>query len=110
MLIDQRFEECKKIKKETEKFIQKTKSSQDASLGDQEYKLLMIDRKERIIQRMKQQHNGAKLCVDVLSTPQRWLQILHDCVQNYEDNLSRGVKYRVVLDSCNLDLDRQKNI
>jgi hypothetical protein len=70
----------------------------------------MIDRKERIIQRMRQQHNNAKVNVDVLSTPQRWLQILHDCMTNYEKNLSRGVKYRVVLDSCDLDLDRQKNI
>jgi HTH-type transcriptional regulator, sugar sensing transcriptional regulator len=110
MLVDQKFEECKKIRKETEKFLKKTKSNQEASFGDQEYKLLMIDRKERIIQRMRQQHDNAKLNVDVLSTPQRWLQILHDCVQNYEKNLSRGVKYRVVLDSCNLDLDRQKNI
>jgi len=110
MLIDQKFEECKKIRKETEKFLKKTKSNQDTSFGDQEFKLLMIDRKERIIQRMRQQHDNAKLNVDVLSTPQRWLQILHDCMQNYEKNLSRGVKYRVVLDNCNLDLDRQKNI
>ena len=110
MLIDQKTEECKKIRKETEKFIKKTKNNQDTSFGDQEYKLLMIDRKERIIQRMKQQHNNAKLNVDVLSTPQRWLQILHDCIQNYENNLSRGVNYRVVLDGCKQDMDRQKNI
>jgi sugar-specific transcriptional regulator TrmB len=110
MLVDQKFEDCKKIRKETEKFLKKTKSTQETSFGDQEYKLLMIDRKERIIQKMKQQHNSAKLCVDVLSTPQRWLQILHDCITNYEKNLSRGVKYRVVLDSCDLDLDHQKNI
>jgi len=110
MLIDQKFEECKKIRKETEKFLRKTKDSQETSFGDQDYKLLMIDRKERIIQRMRQQHNSAKLNVDIISTPQRWLQILHDCIQNYENTLSRGVKYRVVLDSCKLDIDRQKNI
>jgi sugar-specific transcriptional regulator TrmB len=110
MLIDQRFEECKKIRKETEKFLRKTKNSQDTSFGDQDYKLLMIDRKERIIQRTRQQHNSAKLNVDVLSTPQRWLQILHDCMQNYENTLTRGVKYRVVLDSSSLYIDRQKNI
>jgi HTH-type transcriptional regulator, sugar sensing transcriptional regulator len=110
MLIDQKYEECKKIRKETEKFLRKTKSSQDTSFGDQEFKLLMIDRKERIIQRMRQQHDNAKLKVDILSTPQRWLQILHDCVLNYEKTLSRGVQYRVVLDSCKLDIDHQKNI
>ena len=110
MLIDQKFEECKKIRKETEMFLKKTKNTQDMSLGDQEYKLLMIDRKERIIQRMRQQHDNAKLNVDVLSTPQRWLQILHECLQNYENALSRGVQYRVVLDSYKQDIDHQKNI
>jgi sugar-specific transcriptional regulator TrmB len=110
MLIDQKFEECKKIRKETNTFLKKTRSNQETSFGDQEYRLLMIDRKERIIQRMRHQHDNAKLNVDVLSTPQRWLQILHDCVQNYENTLSRGVKYRVVLDGCKLDIDRQKNI
>jgi len=110
MLIDQKVEECKKIQKETNMFLKKTKNPQDKSLGDQEYKFLMIDRKERIIQRMRQQHDRANLNVDVLSTPQRWLQILHDCIQNYEHTLSRGVRYRVVLDSCKQDFERQKNI
>ena len=110
MLVNQKFEECKKIRKETNILLKKTKNRQDMSQGDQEYKLLMIDRKERIIQRMRQQHDNAKLCVDVLSTPQRWLQILNECLRNYENALSRGVQYRVVLDSCKLDIDHQKNI
>jgi sugar-specific transcriptional regulator TrmB len=110
MLIDQKFLECKKIQKETKLLLEKTKNTQEKSLGDQEYKFLMIDRKERIIQRMRTQHDNAKLNVDILSTPQRWLQILHDCLKNYENNLSRGTKYRVVLDSCKPDIDRQKNI
>jgi sugar-specific transcriptional regulator TrmB len=110
MLVDQKFLECRKIRKEIKILIKKTKSDQDMSLGDQEYKFLMIDRKERIIQRMRQQHDNVKLTVDVLSTPQRWLQILHYCLQNYEHALSRDVHYRVVLDSCKEDIRHQKNI
>jgi HTH-type transcriptional regulator, sugar sensing transcriptional regulator len=43
MLIDQKTDECKKIRKQTEKFLKKTKSNQDTSFGDQDYKILMID-------------------------------------------------------------------
>ena len=53
ILLDQKFEECKKIRKETNMLLRKTKNIQDTSLGDQQYKFLMIDRKERIIQRIK---------------------------------------------------------
>ena len=80
------------------------------SLGDQEYKFLMIDRKERIIQRMRQQHDNAKLNVDVLSTPQRWLQILNECLRNYENALSRGVQYRVLSDDYKQDISQKKDI
>ena len=110
MMLDQKFEECKKIRKETDKFLRKTKNTKDTSLIDQEYELLMIDRKERIIQRMKHQHKNVKLYVDVLSTPQRWLQILNECLHDYENALSRGVQYRVVLDSCKQDIGHHKNI
>ena len=110
MLLDQKFEECKKIRKETGKLLRKTKNNQDMPLSDRQYEFLMIDRKERIIQRMRHQHENAKQRVDVLSTLQRWLQILNECLHDYENAISRGVRYRVVLDSCKQDIGRHKNI
>jgi sugar-specific transcriptional regulator TrmB len=110
MLINQKFEEYKKIRKETNIFLNKTKKTQDTSLGDQEYKLLMIDRKERIIQRMRLQHDNAKLNADILSTPQRWLQILHECLSDYKKALSRGVQYRVLLDGSKQDIGQKKDL
>ena len=48
--------------------------------------------------------------MDVLSTPQRWMQILNECLYDYENAVARGVKYRIVLDSCKIELSHQKNI
>lgn len=99
-LIMQKFEEYKEIKQKTELFLQGKQTDEDA-LREQEHKLVVISGKERLIKKIKNQHDHAQRRVDVLSTLARWLQILHECFDNYEKALSRGVKYRVVVEEDN---------
>jgi sugar-specific transcriptional regulator TrmB len=96
MLMHQKFEECKDIQDKTEAFIREIKISQD-TLNDQEYKIIMIDRKERIIQKVRDQHDNARHSVNILSTTQRLLQFLHSSLENHVRALDRGVHYRVLV-------------
>ena len=99
LLLKQKIDEDEEIRKETVIFLRKATKEGEKSSHEQNYKLVMIERKERIIQRVKQLHDNAKLCVDLLTTLQRLLQFLHETYCNMEEALLRGVQYRVVLDS-----------
>ena len=46
---------------------------------------------------MKLEHNNVQRTVDIITTLQRWLQILDFSFQDYLGALDRGVKYRVVI-------------
>jgi hypothetical protein len=46
---------------------------------------------------MKNEHDNVQRTVDIITTLQRWLQILDFCFQDYLEALDRKVKYRVVI-------------
>jgi sugar-specific transcriptional regulator TrmB len=110
ILLKQKFDEDNEIRDETEILLQKTKKQAKLSSRDEEYRLVLIGRKERIIQRIKQQHDTAKVSVDILTTLQRFLQVLNDCLPNVEQSLSRGVHFRVALDNNDREIMACKNI
>jgi sugar-specific transcriptional regulator TrmB len=104
ILLKQKFDEADEIRDETEILLQKTRNKQKTSLRDEEYRLVLIGRKERIIQRIKRQHDTAKVCVDILTTLPRLLQVLNECLPNVEQSLSRGIQFRVALDNCEQEI------
>jgi sugar-specific transcriptional regulator TrmB len=104
-LILQKFEQYKEIQQKTERFLQEIQANKGDADYEQEHKFTMINGKERLIQKIKRQHDHAQRSVDVLSTLQRWLQILQECSDNYEKALSRGVKYRVVVEEHGQEVD-----
>lgn len=106
--IAQKFEELKEIEKEVQEFVQEhwgNKEEEDRS----EYKIRILEGRRRIIQLIKQEHDNAKIRVDIVSTLPRWLQIIEDCIGNYYCALDRGVKYRVILAIPEGDLVLPKN-
>jgi len=96
ILLTQKAEEYRDVEKKTEEILKKFQSSAQNILQQQEYKLIVVTRKSRIIQLIRKEHDNAQRSVDILSTVQRWLQILEECLENYVRALERGVKYRVV--------------
>ena len=111
MLMTQKFEKCNTIQDKIENLLQKIENKKtEKVLDEQEYQLIMVDHKERIIQKMRQQHEDAQNEVVVLSNPQRWLLILHYCLENYERALERGVWYRVVIENSENGIASQKNV
>jgi hypothetical protein len=59
---------------------------------------------------MKLQHDNAQRNINVLCTLPRWLQILNFCFEDYEKALSRGVKYRVVIEASDSEIRSQDSI
>ena len=110
ILLEQKFDEAKDLQSETEKILQKTRNKQNRSLDDEKYALVMVGRKERIIQRLKRQHDNAEVSVEILTTLQRLLQILNECLPNVEESLSRGVQFRVVLDNISQEIGSHQTI
>mgnify|MGYP005853570745 CR=1 FL=1 len=78
-----------------ERFILKNQYMKHVDVDENTF--LTFEGKDKIIQRIKHQHDAVKERVDVLSTPQRWFCIIDNCFENYKKALERGTKYRIVI-------------
>ena len=109
-LVLQRTEDCRRIAEQTKEFLRKFQQVNEETVQVEDYKFIMLNGKERIIHKMRQQHDSAKISVDVLSTLPRWLQILEECFENYLRALGRGVKYRVIAETLNSEVRLSRNV
>ena len=98
ILMLQRFQQYQGLQEKTKEFLLKMQNYHEKIQREREYKVIMIEGKERIMQRIKGQHDNVQRSVDILSTLQRWLQILDFCFKSYKRALERNVKYRVVIE------------
>lgn len=99
IIMNNRLEHYRKNRERTEQFLLRKQNAGQEENEEQEYRLVAYEGKERIRQVIKLQHDKAHISMDILSTLQRWLQIIECCHENYEKALARNVKYRVVIDS-----------
>jgi sugar-specific transcriptional regulator TrmB len=102
--IDRKLHEISQIQKNLENFSNRFKSNQEPVL-EREYKIISIEGSRRIIAKIKQQHDAAKLSVDVISFLPRFLHIANQCMENYNKAIARGVKYRIILGMPNESQD-----
>jgi sugar-specific transcriptional regulator TrmB len=77
---------------------------------EKEYKITSIEGKRRIISKIKQQHDSAKLSVDIISFLPRFLYIANRCMENYNKAIERGVKYRIIIGVPNDSQDLPREI
>jgi sugar-specific transcriptional regulator TrmB len=110
ILIDQRLQHCEDIREKTKKFLQNRRKVKNDMLPKQNFKLIMIQGRERLKQILKPQHDSAQRTIDILTTLPRWLQILHFSFENYEKALARGVRYRVILEAKKNEIRAHENI
>jgi len=99
IIVKEKMEDYKKIVDQTKEFLRKFQQPEEETSHIGEYKFIILNGKERIIQRMKEQHDKALSSVDIISTLPRWLQIVEECFDNYKKALKRGVKYRVIVET-----------
>ncbi|MCW4028357.1 MAG: helix-turn-helix domain-containing protein [Candidatus Bathyarchaeota archaeon] len=97
-LLTSKVNQCTELKKSVKTFLQKGSSFSDNIQGLDEYKIRIIEGKERILKEKSRQNHNAQYSVRILSTLPSWLQIVECCIKDYEAALSRGVEYRVIIE------------
>jgi sugar-specific transcriptional regulator TrmB len=110
ILMTQRLQHFKEIQEKTKEFLRKNQGCIIEKPQKHEYKLIMVEGKERVMQIIKLEHDNVQQSVDILSTLVRWLQILDSCFENYEKALARKVKYRVVIEKPRGEIDFSENV
>lgn len=98
ILMNQKLQQCMELKKKMKGFLRKNQISPLTTSRIQRHKLIVIEGKERLMQTIRQEHDNVRRSVDIISTLQRWLQILDSCLASYLKALERKVKYRVVIE------------
>jgi len=98
MMMAQKVQQYAKIQKKIKHFLRKNQSCPLKASPIQEYKLIMVEGRERIMQMITLEHDCVQQSVDILTTLQRLLQILDFSFQNHMEALEREVKYRVVVE------------
>ena len=98
ILMMQRFQQYQGLQEKTKEFLLRMQNYREKTQSEREYKLVMIEGRERIIQKIRFQHDNVQRSVDILSTLQRWLHILDFSYEKYKEALERNVRYRVVIE------------
>ena len=99
--IKKKREEMENIADKTIDFIKRFELYQESSDSLQEYNLKLIDGRTRILQKIKEQHDKVQETVDIITVLPRWLHILDECWENYQNAVERGVKYRLIIGLLN---------
>lgn len=95
--ITRKFDEYKDLEKKTKEFLLSFPDIEEDTSQHQDYRITILDGRERIIQKMKEDNDNAKYSADIISSLPRYLQILNHCFETIEEALNRGVKYRLIL-------------
>ena len=98
ILMDQRVQQCKNVQRKMKAFLRKKQACRLEAPKEKEYKLIVIEGKDRIVQTIKLEHDTAQRSVEIISTLQRWFQILDSSLESHLKALERKVKYRVVVE------------
>jgi sugar-specific transcriptional regulator TrmB len=110
ILMNQKMRQCWELQKKMKDFLRKNQSCSIEASRDQERALIVIQGKERLMQTIKLEHDNVQRIVDIISTLQRWSQILEFCLEGYIRALDRKANYRVIIEKPIGKIDFQENI
>jgi sugar-specific transcriptional regulator TrmB len=96
-VINHKYSQLREMKKTLQHFTTEFEGQQEEEEKASQYKIMIIEGRSRIVAKIKQQHDNAKLAVDLISFLPRFLTIAHECIGNYRNATMRGVKYRIIL-------------
>ena len=98
ILMAQKLQQYEEQREKAEALLLRSESYVPEVLREDEWKFSIVENKDKILQVIKSEHDSVQQRIDILSTLQRWLQILDCCFDSYLSALDRGVKYRVVIE------------
>jgi len=97
ILMVQQVHKCKELQREVKKFLLSNQSCLLNRPSEIEYKIRIVEGKEKILKTMKNEHNTVQRSVYILSTLTRFLQIIDCCFEEYEQALERNVTYQIII-------------
>ena len=95
-LIDRKKEEIKQMQNCLDVFSREFKVKEDKE-KENDYKIIIIEGRKRIIAKIKQQHDQARFSVDIMSFLPRFVQVANEVLESYRKAIQRGVKYRILV-------------
>jgi sugar-specific transcriptional regulator TrmB len=98
VLMLRRLQQHKDLQEKAKEFLRNINDYEEEMFEDDDYRFIVFQSKERIIQMMKLQHKNVQRSADIISTWHRLLQIMDCCYEYYSQALARGVKYRIILE------------
>ena len=110
ILMARREQEHREFQDRAKLFLRKMHSTKRPRPQKSEHRLLMIEGIKRIEMLLRSQHQGARKEVQIITTSNRWLRILHFCLVDYIDALERGVNYRVFVEDTQEQIKFNKDI
>ena len=108
--IKKKREDVESIAEKTVSFIKQYGSTQENNNKLEEYNITIIDGRKRILQKIKNQHEKVQKTVDIITVLPRWLQIIDECFENYQQAVQRGVEYRLIIGLLNDVNDLPKSL
>ena len=110
ILVSKRAQQLAQIQEETINLLQKVQILHEQQTPEQDYKVIVIEGKERIIQKNKLAHDSVRKSIDILTTLSRWQLFVNHFYESYERALEKGVKYRVLLEKPEFETNFEKDI
>jgi sugar-specific transcriptional regulator TrmB len=96
ILLERKTRKDREIEEGTRELLEHYRGNAPDKFQQQDVELVVISGRERLIRLIRGQHNSVQNSVRILSTVQRWIQIIEDCLESYEKALQKGVTYRVI--------------
>jgi sugar-specific transcriptional regulator TrmB len=110
IMLNSKANEYSRILEKSRKFILKFNMQKKREAKEQEYKISIVEGKDTIIKKTKFAHDSVQHCVNCCSTVQRWIQVTQEIAPNIQKALDRGVRFRLVIENLNGEINLPKEI
>lgn len=95
-VINHKYNQVRQMEKTLKQFTNEFNTQQGEEKTN-DFKFTIIEGRNRIISKIKQQHDNARSTIDIVSFLPRFLVIAQECFSNYRRACERGVHYRIIL-------------
>lgn len=97
ILLYRKASEYEDARKKIKEFEHKFPVGVDNISGHSDYKIKIINGKNRILDTKLSLHNKAQRAICILNTWSRWVQSFEYCLNKYIAALNKGVEYRIII-------------
>jgi sugar-specific transcriptional regulator TrmB len=110
IMISLKANEYAQVIEKAKEFLLKFEAQKQDQISENQFNISIIEGKDTIINKVRALTDGLENNVCVCQTLQRWMQVNLEIVDNVKKALSRGVKYRVVLEKPDEGLSIPKEL